>query len=63
MFDFVMGSDHLESCNNYNLSTSRRLPISHRMATSLLSGSRFDDDEKTLGIRKNLLEAKMYQVF
>ena len=43
---FVMGSDHLDSCNNYSLSTSRR-PISHRMETSLLSGSSFDDDEET----------------
>ena len=44
---FVMGSDHLDSCNNYSLSTGHRLPISHRMATSLLSVSRFDDDEET----------------
>ena len=41
---FVMGSDHLESCY---LSMGRRLPISHRMVTSLLSESRFDDDEET----------------
>ena len=43
---FVMGSDHLDSCNNYSLSTGR-LPISHRMETSLLSGSCFDDGEET----------------
>ena len=43
---FVMGSDHLESCNNYSLSTGR-LSISHRMASRLLSKSRFDDDEET----------------
>ena len=36
--------------------------ISHRIATSLLSKSRFDDDKETR-YRKNLLEANMYQVF
>ena len=36
--------------------------ISHRIATSLLSKSRFDDDQETR-YRKNLLEANMYQVF
>ena len=35
------------SCNDYSLNTGRRLSISHRMATSLLSKSRSNDEEET----------------
>ena len=37
-------SDHMESWNDYSIC---RVFISHRIATSLLSGSHFDDDEET----------------
>ena len=39
-----MGTDHLKLWNDYSIC---RLFISHRIATSLLSKSRFDDDDET----------------